>query len=410
VPLSAPKRSTRVLNSFRVEPVRPEELVVGTASRNGKAKVLTMGVSPDQIFVRKRRDAVLAALCATMAWGPLMRKKISRETARGLPWYVGLWGTLIGASVPARRTALAAWITDPRNPLTARVAVNHIWTRHMGTPLVQSVFDFGRAGAEPTHPQLLDYLASDFRENGWDLKRLVRQIVTSSVYRQSSAAIPDTIAEDPENRLLARGGRYRLSAEMIRDQALAVSGLLVDKVGGPPVKPYELELAFKPLTPDEGEGLYRRSLYTFWQRNGPAPALLTMDSAKRDVCQVKRERTSSPLQALILLNGTQYVESAKWLAYRVDKEVIDQGGDEHKTLARIFRTMTSRQPTEKEQVVLVELYQQQHEIFRASPQKASDYLNNGAAKLPELQDPIWLAALTSVANALMNFDATVTRR
>ncbi|MEX0794093.1 MAG: DUF1553 domain-containing protein [Pirellulaceae bacterium] len=313
------------------------------------------------------------------------------------------------AELPRNRLGLAQWMTSTDNPLTARVTVNRYWQLLLGEGLVRTPEDFGSQGQPPTHPDLLDYLAHDFREHGWDLKRLVKQIVTSSVYRQSSASTPESVANDPENRLLGRAGRYRLSAEMVRDQALAVSGLLVDKMGGPPVKPYELELAFKPLTPDKGEGLYRRSLYTFWQRNGPAPAMLTMDSAKRDVCQVKRERTSSPLQALILLNGTQYVEAAKWLAYRVDQEVTEDG-KATAALTRIFRTMTSRHPTAEELKVLSTLYQQQREYFQAEPQRAADYLDHGETKLPAIPDTIRIAALTSVANALMNFDACVTRR
>ena len=185
--------------------------------------------------------------------------------------------------------------------------MNHYWQLCFGEGLVRTPEDFGSQGQPPTHPELLDWLAVDFQEHGWDLKRLLKQIVMSSTYRQSTAASAELLKLDPDNQLLARAPTYRLSAEMLRDNVLFTSGLLVEKMGGPPVRPYELAKSFQPSNPDVGEGLYRRSLYTYWKRTGPAPVMLTLDAAKRDVCQLKRERTSSPLAALVQLNNPQTV-------------------------------------------------------------------------------------------------------
>ncbi len=309
---------------------------------------------------------------------------------------------------PRNRLGLAEWIVDRDNPLTARVAVNRYWQLVMGEGLVRTAEDFGSQGSPPTHPELLDYLAADFMEHGWNIKRLLRQIVTSATYRQSSAATPEQLKRDPENRLLGRGGRFRMSAEMVRDNALATSGLLVRHIGGPPAKPYELAHSFKPVDPDQGEGLYRRSLYTFWQRTSPAPAMLTFDAAKRDVCQVQRERTSSPLQALVLLNGPQYVEAAKMLAVRLVTETPSDEDAGH--LTRLFRTLTSRRPSQEELEVLQQLFTQQQAHFEAHPEKAEQLLATGQAEVPQRDDQARLAALTVVANTLMNFDGCVTRR
>ena len=205
--------------------------------------------------------------------------------------------TTFPEDVPANRLGLSHWLTDPDHPLTARVAVNRFWQIMFGEGLVRTPEDFGRQGQAPTHPELLDWLASDFVRHQWDTKRLLKMIVMSSTYRQSSQASSEVVQRDPTNQWLARAPSYRLSAEMLRDNALAVGGLLVERQGGPPSKPYDLEVSFKPVKRDKGEGLYRRSLYTYWKRTGPAPAMMTLDASKRDVCRVKRERTSSPIQA-----------------------------------------------------------------------------------------------------------------
>ena len=277
--------------------------------------------------------------------------------------------------LPKNRLGLARWVTSPNHPLTARVAVNHFWQMLFGEGLVRTPEDFGRQGALPTHPELLDWLSNDFVANDWNVKRLIKQIVMSETYRQSTMVTAELLAKDPDNHLLARGPSYRLSAEMLRDNVLAVSGLMVDKLGGPPVKPYELQASFKPAKPDTGEGLYRRSLYTYWRRTGPAPVMMTLDAAKRDVCRVKRERTSSPLQALAMLNGPQFVEASRALSHRL----LEQHGEEAvDTIAvDLFRTLTSRRPDQKELALIRELFQEQLAYFRDNPSEALAYLSTG---------------------------------
>lgn len=306
------------------------------------------------------------------------------------------------------RLGLAKWIVDRDNPLTARVAVNRYWQLLMGEGLVRTPEDFGNQASPPTHPQLLDWLAADFIEHGWDVKRLLRQIVSSATYRQSSEASAEMIQRDPENKLLARSGKFRLSAEMVRDNALATSGLLVDQIGGPPAKPYEVSSSFKPVKHDTGKGLYRRSLYTFWQRTSPAPAMMTFDASKRDVCQLKRERTSSPLQALVLLNGPQYVEAAKMLAVRVLKD--EKPGSDEDKIQMVFRLLTSRTANDQELELLAQLFAQQKTHYKDQAESAKKLLAAGEAKVPDNLDPAEVAALTVVANTVMNFDGSVTRR
>ena len=219
-------------------------------------------------------------------------EEVSAETPRALP--------SLASDLPHNRLGLAKWLTDPGHPLTARVAVNRFWQICFGSGLVRTPEDFGSQGAPPTHPELLDWLSKDFIDSAWDLKRLMKQIVTSAAYRQTSTIDAKLRSRDPDNRLLARGPRRRLPAEAIRDNGLCVSGLLVEKIGGPPVVPYEITESFKPRQRSKGEGLYRRSLYTHWQQTGPAPVMEVFDASKRDVCVAKRERTSTPLQALVL--------------------------------------------------------------------------------------------------------------
>lgn len=278
-------------------------------------------------------------------------------------------------SLPRNRLGLARWLTSPEHPLTARVAVNHFWQLIFGQGLVRTPEDFGRQGALPTHPELLDWLANDFIANGWDVQRLLKQMVMSRAYRQSTSASQELLQRDPANELLGRAPAYRLPAEMLRDNALAVSGLLVDKIGGAPVRPYELAASFKPSTPDKGEGLYRRSLYTYWKRTGPAPVMLALDAGKRDVCRVKRELTSSPLQALAMLNGPQFVEASRALSQRL----LDQHGNEgtDKIANDMFRTLTSRTPSDAERSIITKLFHMQHEHFVNTPKAAVDYLSTG---------------------------------
>lgn len=305
------------------------------------------------------------------------------------------------------RLDLARWLTLPNHPLTARVAVNRFWQMFFGQGLVRTPEDFGSQGALPTHPDLLDWLAVDFVEHGWDTKRLVKQMVMSATYRQSTMVNQERRLADPQNRLLARASSYRLPAEMLRDNALAVSGLLVQKIGGPPAKPYEVEVSFKPTPRAKGEGLYRRSVYTYWKRTGPAPVMLTLDASKRDVCRVKREETSSPLQAFVMLNGPQFVEASRGVAQKL---MLAHGTDHDLMLRNLFRMLTSRPLEPAEFKILKELFESELQLFSQSPEQTREFLRVGDLTANESLDPIQLAALTAVANALFNFDECVMKR
>ena len=350
---------------------------------------LLLNASDEYAEYRKQLSMARAELCSNldrateiMVMRELPRPKDSFVLQRGEynrraePVKAATPGVLppMKGSLANNRLGLAKWLTDPDHPLTARVAVNHYWQLIFGEGLVRTPEDFGRQGALPTHPQLLDWLANDFVTHCWDVKRLVKQMVMSTAYRQSSAVTEELLKVDPENEFLARAPSYRWPAEMLRDNVLAASGLLVGKIGGPPVKPYELAASFKPSTPDRGDGLYRRSLFTYWKRTGPAPVMMALDAAKRDVCRVKRERTSSPLQALAMLNGPQFVEAGRALSQRL----LDQHGNDADAIANdMFRILTSRQPSKQESKVIQTLYATQRDYFLGNSQAAQEYLSNG---------------------------------
>ncbi len=308
---------------------------------------------------------------------------------------------------PRNRLGLAQWLSSADHPLTARVAVNRYWQIIFGQGLVRTPEDFGLRGAPPTHPELLDWLARDFVDNGWNLHRLLKQMVCSATYRQSTLSDEMTRKKDPDNETYSWSNPDRLSGEMIRDNALAVSGLLVRTLGGPPVKPYELTVGFIPVEPDEGDGLYRRSLYTKWKRNSPAPTMVAFDAPKRDVCTVKRETTASPLQPLIILNGPQFVEASRVLA---EKLIREHPGDEEAQIEMAFRLLTSRRP-EKEEVSLLEKFlEEQYKAFRSDPSDAEELLKVGQDPFSGDVDPIDLAAKTVVINTLMNFNESIFQR
>ncbi len=304
------------------------------------------------------------------------------------------------------RLGLARWLTSPQHPLASRVAVNRIWQMMFGEGLVRTPEDFGSQGEQPTHPRLLDWLATDFVRHGWDVKRLIKQIVTSATYQQTSDPSQDLLHRDPENRLLACASSYRLPAEMLRDNILAVSGLLVDTIGGPPARPYEVNVSFKPVERDEGEGLYRRSIYTYWKRTGPAPVMMTLDAAKRDVCRVKRERTASPLQAFVMLNDPQFVEAARVLADRA----LDMASSDNEAQEHVFRLLVGRRPTDKERGIIARLFDGQVAYFSEHPDAAAAFLSNGDAVSDSGVASPRLAALGVVASMLMNFDECVMKK
>jgi len=308
---------------------------------------------------------------------------------------------------PRDRLGLARWVTDRQNPLTARVAVNRIWRMHFGHGLVTTEQDFGSQGKLPTHPELLDWLAGWFMNHGWDVKALHRLIVSSATYRQSSHASPELVARDPDNTLLARGPEHRLAAELIRDSALAASGLLVTNIGGPSVKPYqpaglwEQSGTGKTYVQDHGDKLYRRSLYTFWRRTSPPPAMLAFDAVTREVCTANRETTVTPLQSLVLLNDPQFVEAARVLGEKLLKEYPQ---DEAARNREAFRALTGRSPDETEAGILARLYAEQKAGFAKNPDGAKKLLAIGESKHDGTLPAIESAAMTTLVNGIMNFD------
>ena len=315
------------------------------------------------------------------------------------------------ASFPRNRLGLAQWLVDPSNPLTARVTVNRFWQELFGTGLVKSSEDFGSQGQAPSHPELLDWLAVEFRESGWDVKRFFKLLVTSATYRQSAQASETKLKIDPENRLLSRGPRFRMDGEMVRDYALAASGLLVPTIGGPSVKPYQPDGIWETVAMigsntrfykrDSGEKLYRRSLYTFWKRSAPPASMEIFGAPTRESCTVRRERTDTPLQALVVMNDTQFVEAARALAQRALKSAgknVDGEIDFITThlLGRVF------DPNERE--ITRKAYQDYLDHFAAHPDEAKKLISVGESKPDEELAAPQSAALTMVANQVMNLD------
>ncbi len=323
------------------------------------------------------------------------------------PAIVPEWLAPFPANAPRNRLGLAQWLTDPRHPLTARVTVNRLWQNIWGRGLVKTAEDFGSQGSRPLYPEVLDSLAARFIASGWEVKALVKTIVMSRAYRQRSIADVKTMTDDPDNEWLARGPRIRLSAEMVRDNALAASGLLAENIGGPPVNPYEMSEAFKPANATGGNGVYRRSIYTNWRRTSPPPAMVAFDAPRRAVCIAKRERTDSPLQAFILLNGTQYVEAARVLGELLHREAK---GDVRAMIEQGFLRCLSRRPDAREIEITKRLYDEQLAHFRQSPAEADKLLKIGNAKRDATIPVPEAAAAAVLAQALLNHDACVVKR
>jgi hypothetical protein len=326
----------------------------------------------------------------------------------------------LSSDAPPNRLGLARWLVSPEQPLTARVIVNRYWQMYFGTGLVKTAEDFGTQGERPSHPELLDWLATEFVGTGWDVKAMQRLIVTSTAYRQSARVTPDLLARDPENRLLARASRLRLPAEFIRDQALAISGLLNGEIGGKSVSPYQPpgiweELAYRAdfknwtaqvYVQDHGKDLYRRGMYTFWKRTAPPPTLVTFDAPDRETCTVRRARTNTPLQALILMNDPTYVEAARKLAERVMTEC---GTTPEERIAYAFLLATARRPSAAETAVLRRVYDGQLAAYRKDAAAARKLLSVGESPRRDNLDVAELAAWTAVASVILNLDETVTR-
>jgi hypothetical protein len=336
-------------------------------------------------------------------------EQVGRETPAFLP--------PLPEGTPHNRLGLAQWLVTPEHPLTARVAVNRFWQQCFGTGLVKTAEDFGSQGEPPSHPELLDWLAVQLREGGWNVKKTMKRLVMSAAYQQSSKVTVDRLAKDPANRLLSRGPRFRLDAEMVRDQALAVSGLLVEKLGGPSMKPPQPSGLWEAVgytasntakfVPDTGvEKVHRRSLYTFWKRTSPPPQMNTFDAPSRESCLVRRERTNTPLQALLLLNETQYVEAARALAERALRE---GGSNAEARLAFLFRLATARPPDRCEVVELLSAYNDHRNAYDRNVEAAKKLIAVGESKPDPALNPCELAAWTMVANLILNLDEVITK-
>lgn len=372
---------------------------------------------------RRRRGSVERAIPTTLVWKELEKpapahilgrgsydareREVGRRTPALLP--------PMADDLPKNRLGLARWMLADNHPLTARVTVNRFWQQIFGTGLVRTAEDFGSQGEPPSHPELLDWLAVDFREGGWDLKDLLRRMVTSATYRQSSHVAPELYQRDPANRLLARGPRYRLDGEMLRDQALLVSGLLVNRLGGPGVKPPQPELWSSVAFPtsntstfvaDKGpEKIHRRTLYTFIKRTSTPPQMSTFDGPSRETCTVRRERTNTPLQALLLLNDPQYFEAAQELALRTLRE---GGADDASRAAYMFRLCTARQATSDEMQDMLQAVHEEREIY-ADDSAAAEQLAGSSANATDGFDNCEVSAWTVLANTLLNMDEVLSK-
>lgn len=318
------------------------------------------------------------------------------------------------SDLPRNRLGLAKWLFNLKNPLTARVVVNRYWQMVFGRGLVDTPDDFGSQGSLPTHPALLDWLAVDFMESGWDIKRLLKTMLMSATYQQASSIDSVDLTFDPENRWLGRGSHQRLSAEMLRDQALTISGLLNREIGGPSVKPYQPEGLWTQVSSGgrytrkymtaHGKDRYRRSLYTYWKRIQPPPAMLIFDAASRNQCTVKRQSTNTPLQALVLLNDPQFVEASQALAH----QMMQAGGDHlQQRIEYAFRWATSRKPDTEELDILEDLFRQELEEFQKHPERAEDFLQMGEFTSQMHLNKPELAAYSVLANTVINLSESL---
>ena len=374
--------------------------------------------------VRKQRDDLDKEIVSTMVSKELDKPRPSWILIRG---QYDKHGEQVGPGVPAilpplpksevtNRLTFARWLVEPQHPLTARVTVNRFWQQFFGIGIVKTAEDFGTKGEWPSHPELLDWLATEFMGSGWDVKHMVKLMVTSSTYRQDSRVTPDLVALDPENRLLARGPRFRLDAEELRDEALYIGGLLDLEMGGRGVRPYQPPGIWEAVgyttsntakyTQDHGDALYRRSLYLFWKRTAPPPTMITFDAPSREACRARRERTNTPLQALITLNDPQYFEAARHLGYRMMQE---GGTGEAARLRYGFRLATGRLPSQSESEILEQSLAAQKAHYTAEPEAAQKAISVGESPVPKDVPSPELAAYTMVANLILNLDEVLTR-
>lgn len=389
------------------------------------ASEIVQGVRAEKLALESKRKALEDVIPASFIMADLPQPRESFVMQRG---QYDKPGDKVSRGTPAvfppleakskdlpSRLDLADWLVSAEHPLTARVQVNRLWQQFFGTGLVKTSNDFGSQGEPPSHPELLDWLAVTFRENGWDMKAFVQMLVTSHTYRQSAQFTAELLQKDPENRLLARGPRFRLDAEVVRDTALYVSGLLSPKIGGKGVKPYQPENIWEPVgfggsntrnyVQDHGESLYRRSLYTFWKRTAPPPNMTNFDAPNRESYCLRRERSNTPLQALNLMNDVQYFEAARSLA----QKLLLSPGSIDSRITQGFRAVTSRYPSAQEAEIIRRTFDKHLISYRANPAEAKLAISYGESKADEKLDAAELAAWTLVANLLLNLDEMVTK-
>ena len=353
------------------------------------------GLKPDVIIGIESRGFIFGApIAATLGVGFVPVRKLGK-----LP-----------ADAPRNRLGLAKWIISDANPLTTRVTVNRMWQELFGTGLVKTSEDFGIMGSLPSHPELLDWLAIDFRTHGWDVKRFYKQLLTSATYRQAALTTKEKVEKDRDNALLSRGPRFRMDAEMLRDQALAVSGTLSPRMGGPGTKPYQPEniwevvgVGIQAYRPDKGENLYRRSLYNYWRRMAPPASLDLFNAPSREVSCVRRDRTNTPLQALTLQNDATYLESSQAIA----AELLREGGDATR-IQSLFRRVLSREANDQEAALLGRTLMKARAHYRAQPAAAAQFLRVGQRVHADGADLSELAAWTVVASLTLNLDEAIT--
>ena len=426
VPPTVPLPNADLADRLKVDPS------ARTPEQSAKLWAEFKAVAPELADLRAQRtaaDKARADFEGTIPRTLVTERSEKPRTVRVLPrgnWLIET-GEIMEPAIPAQfrpasravsdrrlnRLDLADWLVSPENPLTARVVVNRFWRQFFGTGLSKVLDDFGAQGEPPRHPELLDWLAVEFRESGWDVKHLVRLMVTSRTYRQSSNASRELLARDPENRELARQGRWRIEAEMVRDSALQVSGLLVPRIGGPSVRPYQpdgywenLNFPQRGYDASSGGDQYRRGLYTWWQRSYVHPSMLAFDAATREECAAERNRSNIPQQALVLLNDPSYVEAARSFAARILRE---GSGDDTARLTWAWRQALARAPLDSELSALRRLLETQRTAFAKDPEAAAQFTQTGKAPTPAGFDPVQWAAWTDVARALLNLHETITR-
>jgi Protein of unknown function (DUF1553)/Protein of unknown function (DUF1549)/Concanavalin A-like lectin/glucanases superfamily/Planctomycete cytochrome C len=380
--------------SEKIAKVTQEEVTI--RSRGTIAHVMSEKKEPAMAFILNRGDY------------DKRKDKVTPDVPSSLP--------AMSADLPKNRLGLAKWLLRPEHPLTARVNVNRFWQELFGTGLVRTSGDFGITGELPSHPELLDWMALEFRSGNWDMKAFFKLLVTSATYRQSAVATKDKIEKDPANKLLSRGPRFRMDAEMVRDHALAASGLLVQKIGGPSVKPYQPEGVWEAVAMigsntrdykrDSGEKLYRRSMYTFWKRAAPPASMDILNAPNRETCAVRRERTNTPLQALLTLNDPQFVEAARFLA---EKALTEGGQTDDSKIDFIARRLLARSFTPDELPIVKGSLTLLASDFKTKPDEAKKLLTFGEHKSDPKLDPALLASWTMLVNELMNLDEVLNK-